>query len=105
MEAKKQVRRKFKVPPYLLLLLPAVTFMLLMYAYPFLASFTRSLIGPDGSLTFANYVKTWDLYLKDIVFTFGVTVFSTAITGARAVLLAVYLRFRRGLISSASDAG
>ena len=98
MEAKKQVRRKFKFPPYLLLLLPAVTFMLLMYAYPFITSFTRSLIGPDGSITFANYVKTWDLYLKDIVFTFGVTVFSTAITGALAVLLAVYLRFRRGLI-------
>ncbi len=100
MEAKKQVRRKFKFPPYLLLLLPAVTFMLLMYAYPFISSFTRSLIGPDGSITFANYVKTWDLYLKDIVFTFGVTVFSTAITGALAVLLAVYLRFRRGLIST-----
>ncbi len=79
MEAKKQVRRKFKFPPYLLLLLPAVTFMLLMYAYPFITSFTRSLIGPDGNISFANYVKTWDLYLKDIVFTFGVTVFSTAI--------------------------
>jgi ABC-type spermidine/putrescine transport system permease subunit I len=100
MEAKKQVGRKFKFPPYLLLLLPAVTFMLLMYAYPFIASFTRSLIGPDGSITFANYVKTWDLYLKDIVFTFGVTVFSTAVTGALAVLLAVYLRFRSGPIST-----
>ena len=100
MEAKKQVRREFSFPPYLLLLLPAVTFMLLMYAYPFISSFTRSLIGPDGSISFANYVKTWDLYLKDIVFTFGVTVFSTAITGALAVLLAVYLRFRRGLIST-----
>ena len=100
MDAKKRVRREFKFPPYLLLLLPAVTFMLLMYAYPFISSFTRSLIGPDGSISFANYVKTWDLYLKDIVFTFGVTVFSTAITGALAVLLAVYLRFRRGLIST-----
>ena len=100
MEAKKRVRREFKFPPYLLLLLPAVTFMLLMYAYPFITSFTRSLIGPDGSITFANYVKTWDLYLKDIVFTFGVTVFSTAVTGALAVMLAVYLRFRRGLIST-----
>ena len=98
MAAKKQIRREFKFPPYLILLFPALTFMLLMYAYPFITSFTRSLIGPDGSITFANYVKTWDLYLKDIVFTFGVTVFSTAITGALAVLLAVYLRFRRGLI-------
>jgi ABC-type spermidine/putrescine transport system permease subunit I len=73
--------------------------MLLMYAYPFIASFTRSLIDAEGKFTFANYAKTWDLYLKDIVFTFGVTVFSTAATGVMAVLLAVYLRFSQSLIS------
>jgi ABC-type spermidine/putrescine transport system permease subunit I len=73
--------------------------MLLMYAYPFIASFTRSLVDPQGNISFANYAKTWDLYLKDIVFTFGVTVFSTAVTGAAAILLAVYLRFRQSPIS------
>ncbi len=99
MVANRSVRRGFIFPPYLLLLFPAVTFMLLMYAYPFLASFTRSLIDAEGNISFANYAKTWDLYLKDIVFTFGVTVFSTAVTGAAAILLAVYLRFRQSLIS------
>ena len=99
MEAKNALRREFIFPPYLLLLFPAVTFMLLMYAYPFIASFTRSLIDAEGKFSFANYVKTWDLYLKDIVFTFGVTVFSTATTGVVAVLLAVYLRFSQSLIS------
>jgi ABC-type spermidine/putrescine transport system permease subunit I len=99
MEAKKLIRREFIFPPYILLLFPAITFMLLMYAYPFITSFTRSMIDPDGNISFANYIKTWDLYLKDIVFTFAVTVFSTAVTGALAVLLAVYLRFRRGPIS------
>jgi len=94
------VRRGLRFPPYLLLLFPAVSFMLLMYAYPFIASFTRSLIDPQGNISFANYAKTWDLYLKDIVFTFGVTVFSTAVTGAAAILLAVYLRFRQSPISS-----
>jgi ABC-type spermidine/putrescine transport system permease subunit I len=98
MEAKNSVRREFRVPPYLLLLFPAVAFMLLMYAYPFIASFTRSLIDAEGKFSFANYAKTWDLYLKDIIFTFGVTVFSTAVTGVAAILLAVYLRFRQGLI-------
>jgi ABC-type spermidine/putrescine transport system permease subunit I len=99
MQAKNVLRREFIFPPYLLLLFPAVTFMLLMYAYPFIASFTRSLIDAEGKFTFANYAKTWDLYLKDIVFTFGVTVFSTAATGVMAVLLAVYLRFSQSLIS------
>lgn len=98
MEAKNSVRREFRFPPYLLLLFPAVAFMLLMYAYPFIASFTRSLIDAEGKFSFANYAKTWDLYLKDIIFTFAVTVFSTAVTGVTAILLAVYLRFRQGLI-------
>ncbi len=93
------VRRGLKLPPYLLLLFPAVTFMLLMYGYPFVSSFVRSFIDNKGSFTFQNYTKTWELYLKDIIFTFGVTVFSTAITAVLAVLLAMYLRFRDSLVS------
>jgi putative spermidine/putrescine transport system permease protein len=99
MEAKTAPRREFIFPPYLLLLFPAVTFMLLMYAYPFIVSFTRSLIDAEGNFSFANYAKTWELYLKDIFFTFAVTVFSTAATGVLAVLLAVYLRFSQSFIS------
>jgi putative spermidine/putrescine transport system permease protein len=99
MEAKNSVRREFIFPPYLLLLFPAVTFMLLMYAYPFITSFTRSLIDAEGNFSFANYAKTWDLYLRDTLFTFAVTVFSTAATGVLAVLLAVYLRFSQSFIS------
>ena len=99
MQAQHSVRRESRFPPYLFLLFPAVSFMLLMYAYPFISSFTRSLVDPQGNISFANYAKTWDLYLKDIIFTFGVTVFSTALTGAAAILLAVYLRFRQSPIS------
>jgi len=93
------VRREFRFPPYLFLLFPAVTFMLLMYAYPFITSFTRSMLDAEGNFTTANYTKTWELYLKDIIFTFGVTVFSTAVTGVLAILMAVYLRFRQSPIS------
>jgi putative spermidine/putrescine transport system permease protein len=93
------VRRKLRLPPYLLLLFPAVSFMLLMYAYPFVSSFTRSFVVSDGKLGFFNYAKTWDLYLKDIAFTFAVTVFSTSVTAVLAVLLAMYLRFRQSVIS------
>ncbi len=92
-------RRELKLPPYLLLLFPAVTFMLLMYGYPFVSSFVRSFIGSEGGFTFQNYAKTWELYLKDIIFTFGVTAFSTTITAVLAVLLAMYLRFRNSVVS------
>jgi putative spermidine/putrescine transport system permease protein len=99
MAVRTSIGREFKFPPYLFLLLPAVTFMLVMYAYPFITSFTRSAVDAQGNLTFANYIKTWALYRKDVFFTFSVTVFSTTVTGVLAVLMAVYLRFRQGLIS------
>ncbi len=99
MAVRNSIGREFKFPPYLLLLFPAVTFMLVMYAYPFITSFTRSAVDAQGNLTFANYIKTWALYRQDVFFTFAVTVFSTAVTGVLAVLMAVYLRFRQGLIS------
>ncbi len=73
--------------------------MLSMYGYPFISSITRSFIGKQGTISLENYVKTWDLYLKDIVFTFAVTLFSTALTAVLAILLAVYLRFRNSMIS------
>lgn len=73
--------------------------MLLMYAYPFVSSFVRSFLDSSGRLSFANYAKTWDLYLKDSLFTFGVTAFSAAVTAVLSMLLAVYLRFRAGAIA------
>ena len=91
--------RESRFPPYLFLLFPAVMFMVLMYAYPFITSFTRSAMDPQGNFTFANYIKTWELYRMDIFFTFAVTVFSTAVTGVLAILMAVYLRFIQGLVS------
>ena len=88
-----------RVPPYLFLLFPAVAFMLLMYAWPFIASVARSFIGPDGRFGFANYVKTSQLYLKDIAFTFTVTIVNTVLAAAGAILLAVYFRLRQNAVS------
>lgn len=88
-----------KVPPYLWLLFPAVTFMLLMYAWPFVASVAKSFVGPDGRLGLENYVKTAQLYTKDIAFTFAVTISNTLLTAAASVLLAVYFRLRQNAVS------
>ncbi len=99
MAEKRLIRRGFSFPPYIFLLFPAVLFMLLMYGYPFITSITHSFIGKQGTLSLENYVKTWDLYLKDILFTFAVTLFSTSMTAVLAILLAVYLRFRTSVVS------
>jgi putative spermidine/putrescine transport system permease protein len=100
-EARQEVRRGFSPPPYLLLLFPAVTFMLLMYGYPFLSSIVHSFVDNQGHISLENYRKTMELYLRDISFTFAVTCFSTAVSGALAILLAVYLRLRQNPISRA----
>ncbi|HCX96412.1 MAG TPA: hypothetical protein DHU26_05445, partial [Spirochaetaceae bacterium] len=83
-----------KLPPYVLLLFPAVTFMVLMYAWPFISSVLQSFIisGKEGGLTLANYVKVWELYRKDIAFTFAVTIFNTFLVGVVAVIFSVYFR-------------
>jgi len=94
-------RRGFSLPPYLLLIFPAVTFMVLMYGYPFISSILRSFINPQGEFSLENYGKTIDLYLKDIGFTLAVTVLSTAVSALLAILLAVYLRLRQNRISRA----
>lgn len=92
-------RKGLKVPSYILLLIPAVTFMLLMYAYPFLASIIRSFLDKSGAFSLENYVKTLDLYTKDIAFTFSVTIFNTLCTAVLAILLAVYFRIRQNSVT------
>jgi len=92
-------RKGLKVPSYILLLTPAVIFMLLMYAYPFLASIIRSFLDKSGTFSLENYVKTLDLYTKDIAFTFSVTVFNTLCTAILAILLSVYFRIRQNRIT------
>ena len=101
MQANSTARRGLSLPPYLLLILPAVTFMVLMYGYPFISSILRSFINPQGEFSFDNYTKTIDLYLKDIGFTLAVTALSTAVSALLAILLAVYLRLRQNRISRA----
>ncbi|MCX7786801.1 MAG: ABC transporter permease subunit [Spirochaetes bacterium] len=93
-------RKGLTVPSYIMLLAPAVTFMLLMYAYPFLASIVRSFLDKSGAFSFENYLKTIDLYTKDIAFTFTVTIFNTVCTAVLAILIAVYFRIRQNRITT-----
>jgi len=85
--------------PYMLVF-PAVMVILLLYLYPFLASFWKSFISKEGILSLANYEKTLRLYSYDILFTMGVTAFSTFIATVLSILVAVYLRLSKGWLAS-----
>ena len=85
--------------PYILVF-PAVMVILLLYLYPFLASFWKSFISKEGILSLANYGKTLRLYSYDILFTMGVTAFSTFIATVLSILVAVYLRLSKGWLAS-----
>jgi ABC-type spermidine/putrescine transport system permease subunit I len=87
-----------KLLPFLLIL-PAVGLMVALYAYPFVASIFRSFLSGDGSWTLDNYAKVQDLYVRDIVFTLWVSVLSTALSAALAIILSAYLRFSKGWAS------
>lgn len=85
--------------PYMLVF-PAVMVILLLYLYPFLASFWKSFISKEGVLSLANYEKTLRLYRYDILFTMGVTLFSTFIATVLSIFVAVYLRLSKGWLSN-----
>jgi ABC-type spermidine/putrescine transport system permease subunit I len=85
--------------PYLLVF-PAVMVILLLYFYPLLTSFWKSFISKEGVFTLANYEKTLHLYGNDILFTIGVTVFSTFISAVLSIIVAVYLRLSKGWLAN-----
>lgn len=91
-------RRGWTPPSYAILLFPAVTFVLIMYAYPFILSFLRS-FQIDGVLTWGNYKKSLELYARDILFTFAVTLFNSILAIVLGVLLSVYFRLNDSVIS------
>lgn len=79
------------------LLLPAVGFMLALYAYPFVSSIYRSLlVKGEGALTLANYAKVRELYLRDVFFSLEISILSTAIAAVLSIALAAYLRLATG---------
>ena len=88
----------FYIPSYVILLFPAVAFILIMYAYPFILSFTKSFLI-EGDITLDNYRKALDLYSQDILFTFTVTVFNSLFATTAGGLLSVYFRLKDSAIS------
>jgi ABC-type spermidine/putrescine transport system permease subunit I len=78
--------------------------MLALYALPFLASIYRSFLDGSGALTLANYQKSLELYLQDVIFSLEVAILSTAIAAVLSIGLAAYLRLGSGRINKLVNA-
>ena len=73
-----------------LLVLPALLVLLLLFAYPLGYSVVGAFRSGEG-VGFANFVKSFELYRRDILFTFLIVGLSTALIAAFAVTIGGYL--------------
>ena len=75
-----------------LLLLPALLVVAALFVYPLgcslLYAFHDEKLGVWGG---SNFLHAWDLYARDIYFTFGVVLLSTALIAVLAIAIAGYL--------------
>lgn len=76
----------------LALLLPATVLMLALYAWPFVASVYRSFLMKEGGLTLAHYLKAYELYFRDVLFTLEVAILSTLIATVLSITISTYVR-------------
>jgi putative spermidine/putrescine transport system permease protein len=78
-------------PIFLLLVAPAVTLVLVLFAYPLGYSLLSAFTNREGQLGFDNIAKTLALYGTDIIFTVVIVVVSTALIGMLAAAIGGYL--------------
>src|SRR5712692_9211753 len=78
-------------PLSLLLVAPALAVVLGLFVYPLGYSLVSAFTARDGEPTLDNFVKTFDLYTTDIVFTLVIVAVSTALTGVFAAAIGGYL--------------
>src|SRR5437764_6431182 len=78
-------------PLSLLLVAPALAVVLALFVYPLGYSLVSAFTTRDGEPTLDNFIKTFDLYGTDIVFTVVIVVVSTALSGLFAAAIGGYL--------------
>jgi putative spermidine/putrescine transport system permease protein len=71
----------------LLLVLPALVTVCGLFLYPLVASFVSAFTGETGGPTFDHFVKTWQFYSIDIVYTLFIV--AAAIAGITASAIAI----------------
>lgn len=75
----------------LALLLPATALMLILYAWPFVASVYRSFLI-EGTPTLANYQKAYELYFRDVLFSLEVAILTTVFSAILSIAISAYVR-------------
>lgn len=71
----------------LLLVAPALTMVTLLFLLPLLGSASGAFMTPDGP-ALGNFIKAFELYWIDILYTIGVVGLSVLLTGLCAILIA-----------------
>jgi ABC-type spermidine/putrescine transport system permease subunit I len=77
--------------PGLLLVSPALAIIVFLFLVPLGGAVTGAFQDPDGGFSFGNFIKTYQLYSTDIVFTIVIVALSAVLTAAFSVAIAGYL--------------
>jgi len=75
----------------LLLVAPALALVAALFLYPLGFSIVSAFSDPGGGFGLANFVKAFELYSIDIIYTLGIVTSATALTGIFALAIAGYL--------------
>ena len=75
----------------LLLTGPALAIVGLFFVLPLAMSFVLAFRSKGGDFTLEHFVKSWDLYRTDLLFTVGIVLLSTVLIGVIAIAIAGYL--------------
>ena len=78
-------------PALLLLVAPALAMVLGLFVYPLLYSLLSAFTTANGVFGIDNFLKTFELYGTDILFTIVIVTVSTVLCGVLGALIGGYL--------------
>jgi putative spermidine/putrescine transport system permease protein len=73
------------------LVAPALAVIGAFFVLPLLMSAVLAFRDKDGGFTLEHFVKAWDLYRTDFLFTIGITLLATVLIGLVAIAISGYL--------------
>jgi len=75
----------------LALIAPALLVVALFFIAPLIMSAVQAFHGKDGGFTLEHFVKSFDFYGRDLLFTLAIVILSTLLIGIVAIAIAGYL--------------
>ena len=75
----------------LALVAPALLILLLLFIYPLGFSLVTAFVDDGGAWTFANFVKAFEFYSRDVLFTVMIVALSTVLIAFAAIAIGGYL--------------